>query len=248
MFARFLALFPLCHLLSLAGAQVPLAIPYARTQDLLVVDSTYDGIWRFADFNQDGDFDDAGEITSFYSDLVGAFAWSTPTAIVSAPDGTVYVTEVSNDAIYALHDNNGDGDANDPGECRVFFDGTNASGFAIPQAYGITVDAIGRVFLAVNNASSPAGPDRILLLHDLNGDGDCQDANEAISYYDLPGTTGVVAASIPTKVVVGPDGSVYYTEVGTTFTKGVWKLTDGNSNGNCNDPGEATLFWTPPFT
>jgi hypothetical protein len=245
---RILSVLTLTQLAVLATAQVPPALPYSRTQDLLVVDTTYDGIWRFTDFNQVGDYADPGEITSFYSDVLGAYAWSTPTAIVSAPDGTVYVTEISNDAIYALRDLNGDGDANDPGEHTVFFDGTNLSGFPIPQAYGITADALGRLFLAVNNASTPAGPDRILKLEDLNGDGDAQDLNEAIDYYNLPGTTGALANSIPTKVVVGPDGSVYYTEAGTVFTKGVWKLTDGNSNGNCNDPGEATLFWTPPFS
>lgn len=247
MFVRTLAALSFATL-SIAQSGIPPAIPYARTQDLLVVDTSFDGIWRFCDFNLDGDYDDAGEISVFYSDTVGAYAWTSPTAIVSAPDGTVYVTEISNDAIYALHDLNGDGDADDAGEITVFFDGTNASGFPIPQAYGITIDAIGRVYLAVNNASSPAGPDRILRLQDLNGDGDAQDANEAVDYYNFPGTTGSLATSIPTKVVVGPDGNLYYTEVGTGFTKGVWRLVDGNQNGNCNDPGEATLFWTPPFT
>ena len=247
MFVRTLATLSLATL-SLAQSNIPPAIPYARTQDLLVVDSSFDGIWRLCDFNLDGDYDDAGEISVFYSDLVGAYAWTTPTAIVSAPDGTVLVTEISNDAVYALRDLTGDGDANDPGEITIYFDGTNASGFPIPQAYGITVDATGRFYLAVNNATTPAGPDRILRLQDLNGDGDAQDASEAIDYYNFPGTTGSLATSIPTKVVVGPDGNLYYTEVGTGFTKGVWRLVDGNQNGTCNDPGEATLFWAPPFT
>ncbi len=231
----------------LATAQVPQVIPFPRTLDLLVVDSTYDGVWRLADMNQDGDYNDPGEISSFYGDLLGAYPWTSPTAIVAATDGTVFVTDISTDTIYALRDGNGDGDANDPGEHRIFFDGSNVSGYAIPQAYGLTADALGRLFVAVNNATTPAGPDRILKLEDLNGDGDANDAGEAQDYYNLPGTTGVLAASIPTKVVVGPDGNLYYTEVGTTFTKGVWRLVDANSNGNCNDAGEATLFWTPPF-
>lgn len=248
MLARPLAVLAASQLLALATAQVPPALPWPRTLDLLVVDSTFDGIWRLADQNQDGDYEDAGEITVYYSDAVGAYVWSSPWAIATAVDGTVYASDVGTDAIYALRDGNGDGDANDPGEHRIFFDGTNAAGLPIPQAYGLTVDAIGRVFVAVNNASSPAGPDRILKLEDLNADGDALDANEATDYYSLPGTTGALALSIPTKVVVGPDGNVYYTEAGTGFTKGVWRLVDSNQNGHCNDAGEASLFWTPPFT
>src|SRR5688572_30722632 len=69
-------------------AQFPPALPYARTLDVLVVDTNADGVWHLADFNQDGDFNDAGEISSYYSDTLGAYAWTSPTAIVVAPDGT----------------------------------------------------------------------------------------------------------------------------------------------------------------
>lgn len=232
---------------TLVAAQVPPALPFARTLDLLVVDSTYDGVWRLADSNQDGDYNDPGEISSYYSDLLGSLPWTLPAAIVSAADGTVFVTDLSTDTIYALRDTTGDGDANDPGEHRVFFDGSNVSGLPLPQGYGVTADALGRLFVAVNNATTPAGPDRILKLEDLNGDGDANDLGEATSYYDLPGTTGAVTASIPVKVVIGPDANVYFTENGAAFTRGVWKLTDLDFDGNCNGPGEATLFWTPPF-
>ncbi len=46
---------------TIAMAQtVPPLIPFARTLDLLVVDSSADGVWRLADRNQDGDYNDAG--------------------------------------------------------------------------------------------------------------------------------------------------------------------------------------------
>jgi hypothetical protein len=232
-----------------AVAQVPLAIPHLRSHDLLVVDSDYDGVWRLADGNQDGDYNDPGEITSFYSDAIGAYAWTTPACIGSAPNGTVHVGDSGTDTIYALLDGNGDGDANDAGEHRIFFDASNAGGFAIPTPNGITFDAIGRMFLTIINSASPAVPDRILVLEDLNSDGDANDLGEAIDYYSPANSTTPVGGSIPTKVVIGPDGKVYYSEIGTTgaFTKGVWQLTDANLNGHCNDPGEATLFWAPPF-
>jgi hypothetical protein len=238
----------LTALAATAAAQVPQAIPYTRTLDLLVVDSTNDCVWRMSDFNQDGDYQDAGEIVSFYSDTIGSIALSNPTCIVAAPDGTVYVGDSTADIVLALRDQNGDGDANDPGEHRVFFDSaTNAGGITMASVMGITVDAIGRLFLAVANAGT-TGTDLILLLHDVDNDGDANDLGEAISYCTIPGGAGAGGNSVPTKVVVGPGGSVFYTDIASSgpLAKGVYKLTDVNQNGHCNDPGEVSLFWTFP--
>jgi hypothetical protein len=233
-----------------AAAQIlPSALPYARTQDLFAVDSSADACWRLTDLNQDGDYTDVGEITSYYSDTIGAFAWTNPACVGSAPNGVVYVGDTSTDTIYALRDGNGDGDANDPGEATIFFDPTNAGLIAIQTPNGITFDVLGRMYLAIVNTTSPPGPDRIVRLEDLNGDGDANDAGEAFDFYSVPNSTSAVGASIPTKVLIAPDLSAYYTENGTTgaYTKGVWRLVDANQDGDCNDAGEAGLFWQPPF-
>ncbi len=233
-----------------APAQVPQAIPYLRTMDLLVVDSTFDGVWRLCDFNQDGDYDDAGEVTPFYSDTIGSIALGNPSCVVCAPDGTTYVGDSTNDIVLALRDQNGDGDANDAGEHRVFFTSVaNAGGITMASVQGITVDAIGRLFLAVANTGT-SGADLVIQLFDLDGDGDANDTGEALDYCTIPGGSGAAGNSIPTKVVAAPDGNLYYAEVGSTgvVTKGVWQLRDVNFDGDCNDAGEVNLFWTPPFT
>lgn len=235
---------------AVAAQILPSALPYARTQDLFVVDSSADACWRLTDFNQDGDCNDPGEVTSYYSDTIGAFAWTNPACVGSAPNGVVYVADTTNDTVYSLTDANGDGDANDVGEARVFFDTSNVGLIAIQTPNGITFDVLGRMYLTIVNASTPPGPDRIVRLEDLNGDGDANDAGEAFDVYSVPNSTSSVGTSIPTKVLVGPDLSVYYTEIGTTgvYTKGVWRLTDVNQDGDCNDPGEAALHWQPPFS
>ncbi|HEX5054113.1 MAG TPA: hypothetical protein VFZ65_20210 [Planctomycetota bacterium] len=246
--SRVLPVFTLAALATPAAAQAPQLLPYPRTQDLLVVDSTYDGVWRFADRNQDGDFNDPGEITTYYDDVAGSIVLTNPTCIVVAPNGTAYVGDSTVDIIMALDDLDGDGNALGIGEHRVFFDGSNAGGIVMASVQGITIDAAGRLFLAVSNAGT-TGTDMILMLVDLNGDGDANDLFEAVEYCTIPGGAGSVGNSIPTKVVVAPDGNLYYAEVGSTgvVTKGVWKLTDLNHDGDCNDAGEVTLFWTPPF-
>jgi hypothetical protein len=242
------SLFTAAVVSGLASAQVPPAIPYTRSLDLYVVDPNFDGVWRFQDLNQDGDWHDPGEVVVFYDDATGSIMLTNPATVVSSPDGTVYLADTTLDIVVALRDDNGNGHANDPGEHRVFFSQANQSGINLGSVQGITVDAIGRLFLAVANTSS-SGPDMILQLIDLNADGDAEDAGEAIVYCLIPGAAASTGASIPTKVAVGPDLAVYYTEVGSTgaIQKGVWRLFDGNGNGHCNDPGERTLYWTPPF-
>jgi hypothetical protein len=85
-------------------------------------------------------------------------------------------------------------------------------------------------------------------VEDLNGDGDANDAGEVFDFYTVPNSVTPAGVSIPTKAVIGPDLCVYYTEVGTgtAYPKGVYRLNDLNQDGDCNDPGEAAMFWTPP--
>ena len=245
---KLLGAFALAATTTPALAQVVSALPYQRTMDLLVTDVTYDGIWRLADLNQDGDYNDAGEITSYYSDVIGSFSWDSPGALATSSDGTVFVGDVGTDQIYALRDDNGNGTANDPGEHRIFYDSTLPGALVMQQVRGLTVDASGRVFAAVSNQSPLTTADRILKFEDVNGDGDAQDVGEASVYHSVPLSTGNgnIANSIPTRVTAGPDASLYYTDVGTLAGQpGIWKLSDLNFDGDTEDAGEASLYWNP---
>lgn len=231
-----------------AFAQIPQLVPFDRTLDLMVVDSSFDGIWRLADLNQDGDYLDGGEITTFYSDTIGSIALTNPNCIAVSPLGTTYIGDSTADVIVALVDLDADGSANGAGEHTVFFDSaTNASGIVMPSIQGLTVAASSEVFAAVSNTSS-SGVDMIVRLFDSNADGDANDLGEATIYCQIPNASTGVGDSIPTMVVAGPDTRLYYTDVGATgaVTKGVWRLDDLNFDGDCNDPGEVNLFWTPP--
>jgi hypothetical protein len=233
-----------------ATAQVPPLLPFQRHLDLLVVDSSFDGVWRLADLNQDGDHNDAGEQIVYYSD-VGNIALTNPACITVAQDGTCYIADTTIDIILALRDQNGDGDANDAGEFRVVCNSVaNGSGILMASIQGLCVDGLGRLWVANSNPGTPPiGNDAIYQLTDLNTDGDFDDAGEIFDYYTVAGGAGAGANSVPTKVWIGTDTNVYYAEVGSSgvVTKGIWKLVDINTDGDCNDPGEAGLLWTPPF-
>ncbi|MBK8974547.1 MAG: hypothetical protein IPM29_01340 [Planctomycetes bacterium] len=230
------------------AAQFPQRFPLERSLDLLVVDSDYDGVWRKSDFNQDRDYDDPGEIAPYYNDSIGSIALTNPTCIATGPLGVAYLADSTVDIVLALRDLDGDGDALNPGEHTVFFTSvSNASGIVMASASGITVDAIGNVFVAAANVSG-GGQDCIIKLTDLNLDGDADDVGESSLYCVIPNSSGALGDSIPTKVVVGPTGDLFYSDVGTgtAVARGVYRLHDGNGNGNCNDPGEVTPYWMPP--
>ena len=157
---------------SIAYAQVPTATPYVRQLDLLVTDSSYDGVWRCIDWNQDGDFYDADEVVPYYDEAVGSISLTNNPCIGVAPDGTVYLGDSSVDIILSMRDENGDGDAHDPGEHRVFFDDSNPAGIAMASIQSLHVDLLGRVFLAIANSGS-TGLDEwewgvTLFAHDLH--------------------------------------------------------------------------------
>lgn len=227
-------------------AQFPPVLPLARTMtDHVVIDTTNDRLWRLVDFDQDGTFHSAGEVTLAYDDTIGAFAWGSPSGVAITTDGRILVADVSTDFVYVLRDLNGDGDYQDVSEIKSFFDPTNLSGVVMDQSQGIAVDALGRVLVAVSHPGV-GNTDKILLLQDLNLDGDANDAGEASIFYDVPGSSVSSAFSIPTRILVGPDLAVYWNDVGTGLgQRGVWRLFDLNGNGNCNDLGEASLYWNP---
>ncbi len=243
-FRRTLGALTVVSLAGTAMAQFDPLIPFARTLDVLIVDSSADGVWRVMDRNQDGDFNDAGEVIDFYSDTVGSIALGNPTCVCFGPDGTAYVADSTQDVVVALRDGNADGDATDPGAEGIFYVGSSTAAVVMTSAQGIASDDAGVLFVASSNTSS-SGTDAILRLEDLNGDGDADDPGEATEFATFLGY--MAGDSIPADVRVGADRAVYYVENGATgyFSKGIYRLFDINGDGDANDPGENTAFYIP---
>ncbi|MCB9878647.1 MAG: hypothetical protein H6835_13700 [Planctomycetes bacterium] len=219
-------------------------LPQPRSFDLLVGDQNADSVFRMIDWNQDGDYNDAGEVQLFYDGANGSIALGTPSGIAMLANGTALVCDVTTDVVIALRDQNGDGDAMDPGEHWVYFDNNNASGVGMYSMQGICVDYLDRCFIA-NGDNGQGGSDGIFVLEDLDHDGDVLDPGEVRSYLDIVTTS--TGHSNPFDVMVGPDNNLYYTDNGINgpITKGVYRLVDLNQDGDCNDLGENNLFWAP---
>ena len=238
-------------------ASTALAAP-AAAQGLLtsfITDSAGDAIWLCQDLNQNGHYNDAGEINQFYDEGLGAFSLSSNQALLWRPDGSLFVSDSTEDFILELADQNADLDANDPGEAKVWFNGDpaqNASGITMAVARGMWLDGNGVLWVASGNAggSTPnPGEDVILRLEDKNADGDANDLDEAEIYFEaLPGAA--LGDSIPVDVIRGFDGALYMLDAGVSMSrpKGVYRLEDLDNSGAIDAPGEETTFFLVPPT
>ncbi|QDU86562.1 NHL repeat protein [Planctomycetes bacterium Pla163] len=221
------------------------------TLDCYVTDSGSDTVWRLSDRNLDGDFHDPDEVVAFYDEALGSIALGNNNSVAVARSGVVFISDTSSDLIIALVDLDGDGTAHGPGEHTVFFDGdpsVNLSGIAMESPNAIALDADGRVLVAdADNGSG--GTDQVLLLEDLNGDGDANDLGEARVYFE-PDSFGSVGDVIPNSIDILPDGDLLYLEGGATgiVAKGLYRLSDLNGDGVI-DPysAEFDVYFTPPF-
>lgn len=229
----------------LSAALVALTSHAIALDPIYVCDIDGDRIWRLEDLGGDGDFNDAGEAVLFYADTwAGVFPLSANSGVRMAPNGSVFVSDTTEDYVLQLVDLNGDGNTDDAGEVTIWFDGRaggNASGVLMNSGFSFCIDAQGLLWVA--SASTATGVDAILRLEDVNGDGDANDLGEALEYYLPP-----VSASLPQATGIGLDGRVYYTENGTApgFPKGIYRLEDLDLSGTIDQPGEATAFFIPP--
>ncbi len=124
---------------------------------------------RIEDLNGDGDALDAAENTVHATPLADV------NDMVDAGGGCYYASSLTGAIVRIVCDTNGDGDAQDIGEILPFAGGVLA-GIANPK--GMAPHCGGDFLLA------DPGDGDLLLVHDVNGDGDAFDAVEVLTFAD----------------------------------------------------------------
>ncbi|MCE7975161.1 MAG: hypothetical protein DYG92_12690 [Leptolyngbya sp. PLA1] len=164
-------------------------------------------------------------------------AWAQPVPR-SSFNNDVYVSDTGLDTVYLCRDLNGDGDAGDTGETKVFFDNSNAVFFSGAGAvFTIGVAADGRVFVGDGDTDS------LYALRDVNGDGDANDEGEAVLYFATVSTLQLFQT--PGGVAFGPEGVVYASTAGagaTLTADYVYRLQDLNADGDADDNFEYSVY------
>jgi hypothetical protein len=212
---------------------------------IFLVDPDTDQVYRGDDEDGDRNYNASAEMIVFYDDTIGTLALDEPTTLHTSPDDFLFIGDSGLDRILTMEDLNDDGDCHDTGEHFIYVDAGNGSGVGLPHINSVSIRLLGQVWAASSNTSVSEN-DAILAFEDLNADGDANDPGEAREYYVIaPG--GAVGDSVPTAVLVHPDGLVYYLENGSTgaLAKGVYCLDDVNGNGTIETPGEVFPFYLP---
>ena len=173
--------------------------------------------------------------------LLGAALLAAP-ALASDLD-VAYVTDSTNDAVWRLEDRNADGDHDDLGETVEFYSdvlGTQP----LSNNIGVTRGADGTVYVC------DSSQDVVLSMRDLDGDGECNDANEHQVFFDgNPGgnASGVVMSSAQ-DLLVDATGQVWVASAssGTGSDDAILRLVDVDGDGDANDLNEAFVFYLVP--
>jgi hypothetical protein len=224
-------------------------------------------VLRLRDLNLDGDALDFGEAVTYGT--ISLAANGTPVGLGVDGNGRVLVIDSTGGSLFALQDQNGDGDALDDGEAVVIGD-------RLAGATGLAVRPDGVILVSTGSA-----PVTVRILEDRNDDGDFLEFAENISYAEgVAPYAQTVAATVDRafalnaaagrvdllRDVTGDGDALDFGEV-TTFASGVdgatamaaesgssvliarpalggsvYRLVDGNGDGDALDTGEVLLL------
>jgi hypothetical protein len=212
-----------------------------------VTDPVFDRVYRCAEVVVNGHFNDSVDVVTLYDDTLGSIPLSDPICISASFDDTLYVGDASEQIVLALNDANENGDANEPGEHWLYFDGRAGGNFGallMPHVRAVTVNAGQSVVWVATGSLQPGEQEQILRLEDKNLDLDANDFGEASVYYSVSESSHDDSAIVGLRV--GGDGRLYFAENGSTGVRarGVYRLDDLDQNGLIG-AGEETAFWLP---
>ncbi len=160
----------------------------AKTLSILMADLSNDGVYRFSDTDGDGRTTGGEGALFFDGSALGLSGLNVFT--LEGRNGVYYAGEGDTDAVYRLEDLDGNGDANDVGESRVWFSSDNAGGYKLHTPNGMAIGSDGAVYVTEADVLSDQSGDFIFRTVDLNNDGDANDAGEATPWLDLKALNG----------------------------------------------------------
>ncbi len=187
--------------------------PCASAVDIVFVhDQIADEILRLVDRNGDGDATDPGEATVFLDDsLPPALGNDNAQGLVALGPNSILATDnFEPDNITRSDDLNNDGDALDPGETFVYFDGNLGDGVFLTNPAELRRIGSARYLLLDNNTLDTANPEAVYLLEEINDDLIIDESE--VSLFATFSPAGVSEATT-FDIVLGSDGSLYTIDI-----------------------------------
>ncbi|WMS40912.1 Ig-like domain-containing protein [Acuticoccus sp. MNP-M23] len=214
----------------------------AQASDLSVYfgDGDTDAVYRLIDNNNDGDANDAGESTEWFSEANNAagFTLPTPNGIEEGADGAIYIVNAGvssrpSDGIYRTEDLNGDGDANDAGEATLWLDLTEL----VPTSSPYDLSFIGDRGYLIDPSGS--AEDAIYTFRDEDGSGAIE-ADE----FSVFATKTQTGAPIDFTAAADGDSMVVWEWLDRDEgVNSVVRLEDLDGSGAIDQPDETVEIW-----
>jgi len=175
---------------------------------------------------------------AWFSSVLALFSTATAQTL-----DRIYVTDNVGDKLWSLADLNSDGDYNDAGEASVFYDDTLGP-LALSSNVALKRLPDGSLLVTDNTL------DQLLRFKDLDADGDAHDAGEVAVWFDAATNLSGVAMPSCLNLWVESNGTVWCANAGNTGSPAdtILRMSDGNADGDANDVGEASVFYTAPTT
>lgn len=226
-----------------------LAAPSGTVLDLHVTprgvvfygDNPTDSVYRLVDRNGDGDAQDAGEASVWFSAAGNAagLVMPTPNGLATGPDGAVYIVNAGvlagpvEDVVYRTIDRNGDGDAQDAGEARVWLDLQTLNPSSSPFEISFTGE------IAYVTDTNGGAPDTIYRAIDANRNG-VIDPGEVTTFISDAGPLGV-NVDFPHDTLGETVYAAEFARRGAFHT--LYALDDRDGSGQIDQPDEARIVW-----
>lgn len=216
------------------------AVHQASDKSVYVGDGNTDAVYRLVDSDEDGDANDAGEAQIWFSGAnAEGLTLPTPNGIAEGPDGAIFVVNAGTgsaptDAIYRTEDLNGDGDAQDAGEARLWLDLSTV----IPTSSAFDISFVGDV--AFINDTAGGEPNVVLRIEDIDDSGDIS-PDEVQEFISDTNTFGV---PIDFGNAVDQDGALLtLTGIASSGPAVIARLKDLDGSGTIDKADEAQEVW-----
>lgn len=175
----------------------PSGLAFDADGTLIVSDYETDHIFRLVDPDMDGDADSAGEQLEYFLSAPGAIELNFSESIAfGPPEGGVSPLYVNGgpvlDTVYRFFDGDLSGSIDNPTEVNVFWDLSQADGVIPGVAFRLAVHPDGSVYVGDGGQSTAGVNDQVVVLSDMNGDGDANDSDEATIFVDNTNAGGIV--------------------------------------------------------
>ncbi len=209
--------------------------------EVFIADGDSDRVYRLVDRNGDGEAQDVGEATIWFSSANAAgLTLPTPNGVTQDAAGATYITNAGTGALpadYVLRtiDLNGDGDAEDVGEASVWIDLT-----ALQTSSSSAFDIVFAGDVAYLTDLLGGDPDVVHRAEDADGSGAIE-ADELTTFIDDNNAFGV-----PVGIPLASDGLSLYVAENTPSVnpQTVYRLTDLNSSGTIDMATEVEVVWS----